>query len=347
MIAVLFDTFMDPPQLVNVPDPIPTADGVVLEVKATGICRSDWHGWMGHDPDVTLPHVPGHEMCGVIAERGTNARQWSLGQRVTLPFVCGCGHCPYCQQGDPQVCDNQFQPGFTHWGSFAQYVAIDFAQTNLVALPDTIPDHSAAALGCRFATSFRALKHQAGVHSGQWVVVHGCGGVGLSAIMIACALEARVVAVDINPTQLQLAKELGAEVLINATSEDVVPAVLNATDGGAHVSLDALGHPKLVNDALLSLRKRGKHIQVGLMAPQNRNTKIPIDHIISKELELLGSHGMQASKYPEMLQMILEGRLDPGKLVTRTLSLGESINVLTDMDTFKQSGITVITDFSK
>ena len=186
-------------------------NGVVIEVKANGICRSDWHGWMGHDPDIHLPHVPGHELAGVIAAVGKNVRRWQVGDHVTLPFVCGCGTCPQCLSGNQQVCDHQFQPGFTHWGSFAQYVAIHYADDNLVRLPEEIDFVTAASLGCRFVTSFRGIVDQGRVSAGQWVAVHGCGGVGLSAIMIASAAGAQVLAVDIDDAKLEFARSIGAE----------------------------------------------------------------------------------------------------------------------------------------
>ena len=132
MRAAIYEEFKTPLTIQNVPDPIPDEQGVVIEVKATGLCLSDWHGWMGNDPDVSLPHVPGHELAGEIAAVGSQVTRWQVGDRVTLPFVCGCGICPQCISGNQQVCDDQFQPGFTHWGSFAEFVAIQRADINLV-----------------------------------------------------------------------------------------------------------------------------------------------------------------------------------------------------------------------
>ena len=242
-----------------VPDPEPAPDGVVIQVAATGLCRSDWHGWMGHDPDIHLPHVPGHELAGVIQAVGREVRHWQIGDRVTVPFVGGCGHCPQCLAGHHQVCDTQFQPGFTHWGSFAEYVAVGYADVNLVRLPAWLDFATAASLGCRFVTSFRAVVDQGRVTAGQWVAVHGCGGVGLSAIMIAAALGAQVVAIDIDEAKLALARSLGAVATVNgATSANVVAEVRELTGGGAHLSLDALGHPTTCFNSVANLRKRGQ-----------------------------------------------------------------------------------------
>ncbi len=223
MRAAIYHTFQGLIEVAQVADPAPPEDGVVVKVNATGLCRSDWHGWMGHDADIRLPHVPGHELAGTIVAVGKNVKRFKKDDRITVPFVCGCGQCPPCQAGQQQVCDHQSQPGFTHWGSFAEFVALDHADINLVKIPDRITDTTAAILGCRFITAFRAIVAQGRVTGGQFVAVHGCGGVGLSAIMIASALGAQVIAVDINEDTLSLARELGAFVTIKAgVSKDVV-----------------------------------------------------------------------------------------------------------------------------
>jgi alcohol dehydrogenase len=346
MRAAVYEEFGQPLTIQNVPDPVPSEGGVVIRVMATGICRSDWHGWMGHDPDVTLPHVPGHELSGVIEETGKNVIRWQPGDRVTLPFVCGCGHCPQCVSGNHQVCDHQFQPGFTHWGSFAEYVAVDYADVNLVRLPEGLDFITAASLGCRFVTSFRAIVAQGRVTGGQWVAVHGCGGVGLSAVMIAAALGAKVIAIDIYEEKLKLARSLGAAESINAGRTDsVIEAVKDITGGGAHVSIDALGSPDTCFNSVANLRKRGKHIQVGLMATDERHPPVPMDRVIADELEILGSHGIQAYAYAPLLTMIRSGKLKPEKLIGKIISLEESLAALQNMNLFKMVGVTIIDRF--
>ena len=266
MKAVLYEAFGAPPRIETVDDPSPSPSGAVVKVETTGVCRSDWHDWMGHEPDIALPHVPGHELAGVVAAVGRDVKRRKAGDRMTVPFACGCGDCPQCHSGNHQVCDHQFQPGFSAWGSFAEYVALDYAATNLVSLPDEIDFAAAASLGCRFVISFRAIVDQGGVSPGEFVAVHGCGGVGLSAIMIANAMGAHVVAVDIDENSLQLAKTIGARHIVNAEdSNDIAAAIRDLTGGGAHVSLDALGHPQTCFNSIDCLRKRGRHVQVGLM----------------------------------------------------------------------------------
>jgi alcohol dehydrogenase len=346
MRAAVYEEFAKPLTIRNLADPTPPQNGVVIRVKANGLCRSDWHGWMGHDPDIKLPHVPGHELAGVVESVGKDVVKWVNGDRVTLPFVCGCGVCSQCVSGNQQVCHKQFQPGFTHWGSFAEYVAIDYADANLVRLPNELDYVTAASLGCRFATSFRAIVEQGKVSGGQWVTVHGCGGVGLSAIMIVNALGANAVAVDISDEKLEFARSVGAVASVNATEvDDVVESVRDITNGGAHVSIDALGSPITCFNSVANLRKRGKHVQVGLMLADHHHPVVPMDKIIANELEILGSHGMQAYKYGSMLEMIQTGKLKPEKLIQKTISLDEALEELINMDNFKNIGVTVINEF--
>ncbi len=346
MKAVVYEAFNQMPTIQNVASPDPSAAGVVIKVEATGVCRSDWHGWVGHDNGIELPHIPGHELAGIIEAVGADVSKWHIGDRVTVPFVGGCGACPDCDAGNQQICDNQFQPGFNAKGSFAEYVAIDYADTNLVQLPDSMEFSTAASLGCRFVTSFRAVVDQGHVKPGQWVAVHGCGGVGLSAIMIATAMGANVVAVDISDAALELAKDLGAVAVVNgATSAHVAKEIRDITNGGAHVSLDALGHPVTCNNSITCLRKQGRHVQVGLMLGEHRKPSVPMARIIAFELEIVGTHGMQAHRYDDMFTMINSGKLAPEKLVGQRISLEQSINALITMDKFLGTGVTVVTKF--
>ncbi|MDL5201679.1 zinc-dependent alcohol dehydrogenase family protein [Streptomyces sp. ALI-76-A] len=343
MRAVVFERYGEPAEVREVADPVPAEHGAVVRVGATGLCRSDWHGWQGHDPDITLPHVPGHELAGVVEEVGARVTGWRPGDRVTVPFVCACGTCPSCAAGDQQVCERQTQPGFTHWGSFAQYVALDHADVNLIALPDDLSFATAASLGCRFATAFRAVVRQGRVAAGEWVAVHGCGGVGLSAVMIAAASGARVVAVDVSPHALELARTFGAVECVDASrTGDTARAVLDLTGGGAHLSLDALGSPATCAASVNGLRRRGRHVQVGLLPSPDGTTPVPLARAVALELELLGSHGMAAHAYPPMLDLVRAGLLRPDLLVTSTITLDAAPAALAAMGTAPGSGVTVI-----
>ena len=344
MRAVVYDEFSGPAELRDVQDPVPAGHGAVIRVEATGLCRSDWHGWVGHDPGIALPHVPGHEFAGVVAAVGAEVTGWQPGDRVTVPFVCACGTCPQCVAGDHQVCDHQFQPGFSGWGSFADLVAIDHADVNLVGLPDSVDAVTAASLGCRFATAYRAVLAQGRVTEGQWLAVHGCGGVGLSAVMIAVSVGVRVVGVDVNPAALAMATQLGAVATVDATTApNVAAAVRELTDGGAHVSLDALGSAATCIASIRSLRKRGRHVQVGLLTGADARPAVPMGRVIAHELEIVGSHGMAAHDYGEMLALVESGRLRPDRLVSAQIGLHEAGQALAAMSGGSTpAGMTVI-----
>ena len=330
------------PTLVDVDEPRCPDDGVVLEVSATGVCRSDWHAWQGHEA-VALPHVPGHEYAGTVAEVGRDVRRLAIGDRVTVPFVLGCGTCEYCVAGDSQVCPDQLQPGFTLPGSFAERVAVPRADHNVVRLPDEVSFAAAAALGCRFATAYRAVVTHGRAARGQWVAVHGCGGVGLSAVMIAKALGAHVVAVDVRPDALRAAADLAADLTIDAgRAVDVASAVRDSTGGGAHVSIDAIGDPGVAAASVRCLRRRGTHVQVGLLVGDDAMTALPMDLVLGHELAVLGSHGMPAADYPEMLGLVASGALAPERLVTRRIGLEQAGEALAAMGTPTGSGITLV-----
>ena len=346
MKAAIYEQFRGPIQIRQVPDPALTGDGVIIRVHANGICRSDWHGWRGHDPDIRLPHVPGHELAGVIEEVGAHVTRWKAGDRVTVPFAVGCGSCEQCRSGNQHICDDYFQPGFTAWGSFAERVAIRYADANLVRLPEELGFVESASLGCRFVTAFRAVVTQARATAGEWVVVHGCGGVGLAAVMIAHALGARVIAVDTKPEALEFALSLGAVHALRAGPEtDVVRQILDLTQGGAHVSLDALGSRETCRNSILGLRKRGRHVQVGLMLVEDRDAPVPMNQVIAKELELIGSHGMQAHAYGPLFAMIRAGRIQPKRLVRKTVPLEDAPAELAAMGQYQGVGVTVIDRF--
>jgi alcohol dehydrogenase len=315
---------------------------VVIAVGATGLCRSDWHAWAGHDASVAVPHVPGHEFAGHIVQAGPDVHDWRAGDRVTVPFVCACGLCETCRAGEEQVCDDQFQPGFTHWGSFAEFVAVDRADTNLVRIPEEIPLDAAASLGCRLATAYRAVVTHAQAGAGQWLAVHGCGGVGLSAVMIAASRGARVVAVDVSADALGLAESLGAEAAVDATAGDTVASIREITGGGAHASVDAFGSELTCANSIRCLRKRGRHVQAGLLLGDQQSPRVPMSEVIAAELTIAGSHGMPARDYPQLLSDIATGRLQPARLIQRHVSLAEGAELLARMGLGAPAGITII-----
>ena len=339
MRALLYERFGGPVTVADVVVPVAPDGGAVIRVAASGLCRSDWHAWAGHDDTVHLPHVPGHEFAGTVHSVGAGVQDWHGGERVTAPFVNGCGACAWCRSGQSQVCPDQTQPGFTHWGSHAEFVVVRAADLNLVAVPDQLSDDAAASLGCRFATAYRAVCDRATVEEGEWVAVYGAGGVGLSAVMIAAALGARVIAVDRSDGALELARRVGADHAISAAG--AVERIAELTGGGAHVSIDAVGSADTSTAAVRSLRRRGRHVQIGLLAAGELPV-LPLDRILAWELDVLGSHGMPAADYPGMLGLVAGGRLHPEQLVAGAATLEEAASLLPLTGEAPPTGIRVI-----
>jgi alcohol dehydrogenase len=341
--AVRYEAFRDAVSVQDVPPPVAGPAGVVVRVEATGLCRSDVHAWQGHDPGVPLPHIPGHELVGRIESTGPEVRRFRVGQRVTVPFVCACGRCPECRSGNGQVCRDQTQPGFTHDGSFAELVRLDEADTNLIAVPDDVDAGAAALLGCRFATAYRGLVLLAQVREGEAVLVVGCGGVGLSAVMIAVALGARVVAVDVDRAALDRASSLGAAAVIDSSA--MAPGQFDAAlrrvhADGVAVSVEALGRTETIDAALRSLVARGRHVQIGLVAAE---PMVRVSRVVSHELALLGSHGMAAHDYPGLLELVSSGRLRPQDLVGTWIGLDDVPAAMAAMAEGRSpSGVTMI-----
>ena len=347
MKAAIFDRFKAPLEMRDLPEPACPADGAVVEVAACGVCRSDWHGWTGADPDVTAPHVPGHEFAGTVVAVGPDCRRVRPGARVTAPFILACGACPECLGGDPTVCGDQHVVGFSSWGAFAERLAVPRADFNLVPLPDALDFAAAAGMGCRVTTAFRGVVDRAGVEPGEWLAVQGCGGVGLSAVMIGAALGAAVLAVDVNPEALALARTLGASATLNAAeTNDVGAAVCEMTGGGAHVSIDALGVTQTFHNSIRGLRKLGRHVQIGLPLDQHAEPPLPLlDLVYARQITIMGTRGIAASRFPALFAMIAAGRIDPARLVTGTIALDQAGAALAAMDGYSGVGVTVIDRF--
>jgi alcohol dehydrogenase len=347
MRAAVMEAIRQPLVVREVPDPTPPPNGVVVRVEANGICRTDWHLWQGDwswlGLGLSFPHVLGHEFCGVVDEVGPEVTRWKKGDRVLVPFSMGDGTCEWCRSGHHNVCDSILTPGVVSWGGYGRRAPVPYADVNLVPLPESIDFVQAASMGCRYMTSFHGVVDQAQVRAGEWVAVHGCGGVGLSAIQIATALGANAIAVDVSDQKLAFAKELGAVATVNAGKGDPAAAILELTQGGAHVSIDALGIATTCRNSINSLRKRGRHLQIGLTTQAEKGEiSVPIDLIVMKEATIVGSLGMQSPRFGAMLKMVENGKLAPGKLVHKTIPLEEAGRVLASMDTFATVGVNVI-----
>lgn len=344
MKAAVFRAYGGPLAVETVADPDCPRDGVVVRVLACGVCRSDWHGWTGMDTDVAPPHVPGHEFAGEVVAVGPDCRGFAIGERVTAPFILSCGICPDCVGGEPTICNAQHVLGFSAWGAFAELLAVPHADFNLVRLPEGLDPVAVAGMGCRVTTAFRGLTDRGRLRPGEWLAIHGSGGVGLSAVMIGAAMGARVLAVDVNPAALAMAQSLGATAVLDATeTDDVGMAVRAITGGGADLAIDALGHSATYQDALRGLRKLGRYVQLGMPTGRHENVELPLLELVySRQISILGSRGMAARRFPPLLAMIAGGRIDPGRLVTRRIGLGQAGAALADFTDNRAVGITVI-----
>ncbi|MBM4765012.1 alcohol dehydrogenase catalytic domain-containing protein [Bacillus sp. B15-48] len=329
----------------EISDPTIDENGILVNVKANGVCRSDWHVWAGDHP-ISQP-VMGHEFSGVVAEVGKNVKNFKKGDRVIVPFSGSDGTCPHCQKGNTHLCDSFFVPGLAYTGGYAEYVGVPIGDRNVIHLPEEISFTDGAALGCRFMTAFEGIIGKIKVQPGEWVAVYGCGGVGLSAINIATAVGANVIAVDINENNLNLAKRMGAVYTINSRETAPVEAIKELTKGGADVSIDALGIAETCVNAINSLRKKGRHLQIGVTTKQEAGfISLPIDHMVVNEIKFETTLGMPAHRFNHMLPLVANGRLNPGKMVTREISLSEVNRIFEDMSNFATTGTFVVTEFA-
>lgn len=353
MKAAIYKSFNGTISVQDVPVPKQCDSGVLIQVMATGVCRSDWHGWKGHDGDVKkcgLPFCPGHEFSGVVVSAGAGVKRFRAGDRVAIPFILSCGACHHCSSGQPTICARQEQPGFTQHGSFAEYVAIPRADRNLSHLPENVSFVQAAALGCRFTTAYRAVIQQGRIQRGNTVAVFGCGGLGLSCIMMAASQGAKnIIAVDLSRSALEKAKELGAThtVLTNKAKDSQTVAFETAQytpyQEGSDLTIDAAGFLATSEAAVYATRPGGRMVQVGLPFG---SPKIPMTLVAGREIEIIGSHGFDAKDLPDLLKMVAENSaMDPAVLVECCVSLEEGCEALMEMDRSSPLGMTMITKF--
>ncbi|USZ69990.1 zinc-dependent alcohol dehydrogenase family protein (plasmid) [Halorussus salilacus] len=360
MKAAVLREYGEPLEIEDVPAPDPDPHGVVVETEACGVCRSDWHAWQGHgewaDDRVPKGQILGHEPAGTVVAVGDSVERIREGDRIAVPFNLGRGDCEYCRNGHGNVCAGGLALGFEADapGAFAERVHVPDADYNAVGLPAGVSPTEMASLGCRFATAYHGLAHRADLAPGDWVAVHGCGGVGLSAVHVADALGANVVAVDLADGKLVKARELGADETVNAGDVDAgdaadggVPAAIRGlTDGGAHVSVDALGIAETVRNSVACLRKRGQHLQLGLTTDEERGeVSLPTDAMTMSEITFLGSRGMPPTRYDELLRMMDRGTVSPADLVTAEVGLSDVPDRLAAMGDYGTVGIEVVTEF--
>lgn len=327
-------------------DPTIDEDGVIVKVMANGVCRSDYSMWYNENPPNT--EICGHEMTGIVEEVGKNVKNFKQGDRVLVPFSGSDGTCPHCLAGNTNLCDSFLVPGATFNGGYAEYLSIPLGDRNLLHLPEAISFLDGAALGCRMMTAFHGVVDRAEVKTGDTVAVMGCGGIGLSAINIAANIGATVIAVDINPENLELARQMGAAYTINGKEENLIEQINDLSGGGVDIAIDALGNQITSINALMALRKGGTHLQIGVVKADGSGTmQFPTDVLVLKEIKMLGTLGMPIAGFPRLLSLVEQGRLQPGKMVTDEISLSEVPSIFDKMSRFETKGTYVVTDFTK
>ncbi len=304
------------------PDPEPSEDDVVIEIKASGMCGSDLHVYRSDDPGLVGQVIAGHEPCGVVLERGASVpeRVAPIGARVMVHHYDGCRTCSNCMSGWTQLCDEgSVVYGKTGHGAHARYMKVP-ART-LVSLPESLSFTTGAAISCGTGTAFGAIERME-LRGGATLAVFGQGPVGLSATMLGAAMGARVIAVDVVDDRLERAKAFGAEAIVNAGSDDPVAAIHDLTGGGADYGIECSGVPDASAAAVKSMRTWGTVCFVG-MGSKPATYDVTND-IIRKQLTLLGSWTFSAAGQRDCAAFVAERNLPVDELFTHSFALDEA-----------------------
>jgi L-gulonate 5-dehydrogenase len=296
---------MDAPQHMRVgawPTPRPAAGEVLISVGAAGICAGDLHIYHGHNPYACYPQVCGHEIAGVVAEVGDGVTGYQVGQRVVVEPFIGCGHCYPCRIGRSNCCTTLTILGVNRAGGFAEYLTAPV--THIHTVPEGLT-HTLAALAEPIAIAVQACR-RGQVEAGDFVLILGCGPIGLALIEVAQMRGAHVVAADLLVDRLEFAAKLGAETL--CADGALRQAILDKTNGeGAHVVIEATGSIKALEQTVDLVASGGRIVIVGLMK-QGQRAALPALDFTRKEMTIVGSRA-SINCFPESLRLIAEGRI--------------------------------------
>jgi D-arabinose 1-dehydrogenase-like Zn-dependent alcohol dehydrogenase len=351
MRAALLTEYDAPLAVTSVPDPNLTSSGAVIRVDACGVCRSDWHVWKGDwrwRMNPSLPHILGHEVAGEVVAVGKEVKNFHPGMKVTLPFHLSCGHCTWCESGQSNLCDTYTAIGFSVPGGFAELINIPNADETLFDLPSNVSPVDAAALGCRVTSAFHGIVDKAQLAAGETMIVFGCGGLGLAAVQIGVALGARVIAVDRNQKALDHAVSEGAlPLLAEGDSSHIAERARDVTGGGADVTIDALGSVHTLAPALESLKKRGRHLQLGLTGVEEKGfLPTALDSVVKRELAIFGSVGCPRGSFDRLLGLVASERLRPGRLISSRIGFAGIDNAFGEMSDYRNSGFSIVEPMS-
>ncbi|MDD9984043.1 MAG: zinc-binding dehydrogenase [Gammaproteobacteria bacterium] len=316
-------------ELMEFPDPTPGPDDVVLEIKASGMCGSDLHFYRAAEGAKSLglggdgsPIIGGHEPCGVVAARGANvsAEQLPDGARVMCHHYRGCGVCSDCRSGWQQLCSDGFVVyGATAHGSHARYMSVP--ASTLVPLPEELSFAEGAAISCGTGTAFGAIRRM-NLTGRDTLAVFGVGPVGLSVVMIAHQMGARVIALDISSERLALAEEFGADAIVDSSEQDAVEAIRSLTNGrGADLAVDCSGSPEARVAAVRSTRTWGTVCLVG----EGGTITLDVSKDINRrQLTIIGSWTFSSFGQADCARYIAERDIDVERLFTHRYSLDQA-----------------------
>lgn len=332
MKAAVFYGAHRPLEIEELPVPQPQRGEILVKVAACGLCHTDLH-YIDHDVPTfhKPPLVLGHEASGWIEAVGDTVTRWKKGDRVLIPALLTCGACDACRRGRENICENGIMPGNHINGAYAEYLCVP--AKDAIPLPDDLPLQEACLIADAVSTPYHAVVNRAQVRPGERVVVFGCGGVGINVIQVASACGAQVWAVDTQRSRLDLALQLGASSVVDASAIREVPKTLRKeTGGGADVAFEVIGNPATMRQAFDSLHRGGRLIVVGY---SEHDVAFSAAKLMFNEMEVRGSLGCRPVDYPRIIELARRGAIAVEPLVTGRFSL-DDINA--GLDTLRGGG---------